>query len=116
MNRYALVLAALSVATAAAQTGDLASEGKAWWAHVQFLADDKLEGRSVGTPGYEKAVDYVEAQFRAIGLKPAGIGGFRQPVKFDSRKLAADQSQIVLVRNGKEEPLVVGQDGSLNAR
>ena len=37
-------------------------------------------------------------------------------MKFDSRKLAADQSQLVLVRDGKEESLVIGQDGSLNAR
>jgi hypothetical protein len=83
---------------------------------VQFLADDALEGRNVGTPGYEKAVNYVEGQFKAMGLKPAGTSGFRQPVKFDSRKLAADQSQLVLVREGKEESLVIGQDGSLNAR
>ncbi len=108
------LVAATCVTTA--QSPDLPSEGKAWWAHVQVLADDTLEGRNVGTPGYEKAVDYVESQFKAIGLKPAGTSGFRQPVKFDSRKLAADQSQLVLVRDGKEEPLVIGQDGSLNAR
>src|SRR5262245_7636449 len=117
MKRISLVLlASFCTATVAAQSGDLAAEGKAWWAHVQFLADDKLEGRNVGTPGYEKAVDYVESQFKAIGLKPAGTAGFRQPVKYDSRKLAADQSQLVLIRDGKEEPLVIGQDGSLNAR
>ena len=68
----------------------LASEGKAWWAHVQVLADDKLEGRNAGTPGYDKAVEYVESQFKAIGLKPAGTSGFRQPVKFENRSLAAD--------------------------
>ena len=110
-----LVVATSLTATTIAQSPDLASEGKAWWAHVQFLADDKLEGRNVGTPGYEQAVDYVESQFKAIGLKPAGTSGFRQPVKFDSRKLAADQS-LVLVRDGKEESLVIGEDGSLNAR
>ena len=111
-----LLVGAFLTATSNAQSPDLLSEGKAWWAHVQFLADDQLEGRNVGTPGYEKAVDYVESQFKAIGLKPAGTSGFRQPVKFDSRKLVADQSQLVLVRDGKEESLVVGQDGSLNAR
>ena len=103
-------------ATVAAQSTDLLSEGKAWWAHIQFLADDALEGRNVGTPGYEKAVDYVESQFRAIGLKPAGTSGFRQPVGFDSRKLAADQTRIALARDGREEPLTVGQDASPNAR
>jgi len=86
-----LIVALCLTATIAAQSPDLLSEGKAWWAHVQFLADDKLEGRNVGTAGYEKAVDYVESQFKAIGLKPAGTSGFRQPVKYDSRKLAADQ-------------------------
>ena len=115
-KRIALIIATCCAATAAAQSPDLLSEGKAWWAHVQFLADDKLEGRNVGTPGYEKAVDYVESQFRAIGLKPAGTAGFRQPVKYDSRKLAADQTRIVLARDGKDEPLMVGQEASLNAR
>ncbi|MEP6783914.1 MAG: M20/M25/M40 family metallo-hydrolase, partial [Acidobacteriota bacterium] len=111
-----LVVATCYGAAVAAQATDLLSEGKAWWAHVQFLADDKLEGRNVGTPGYEKAVDYVESQFKAIGLKPAGTAGFRQPVKYDSRKLAADQSQLVLVRDGKEDALVIGQDAALTAR
>src|SRR6187401_3791021 len=99
MNRLSLLLAALSVAAVSAQSGDLAAEGKAWWAHVQFLADDKLEGRNVGTPGYDKAVDYVEGQFKAIGLKPAGTSGFRQPVKFENRQLVAERSQLTLVRN-----------------
>ena len=58
-KRIALIVATCCVATAAAQSTDLAAEGKAWWAHIQFLADDKLEGRNVGTPGYEKAVEYV---------------------------------------------------------
>jgi hypothetical protein len=112
-----IVLLVVSCAAATtAQSPDLLSEGKAWWAHVQFLADDALEGRNVGTPGYEKAADYVESQFKTIGLKPAGMAGFRQPVKYDSRKLAADQSQLVLVRDGKEEALIIGQDGNLNAR
>ena len=116
MKRIALVLAVSAVSTIAAQSPDLAAEGKAWWAHVQFLADDKLEGRNVGTPGYETAVDYVEGQFRSIGLKPAGAAGFRQPVKYDSRTLAAGETRITLIRDGKEESLAVGQDASLNAR
>ena len=62
LTRVLLLAATCGAATAAAQSSDLLSEGKAWWAHVQFLADDALEGRNVGTPGYEKAVDYVESQ------------------------------------------------------
>jgi hypothetical protein len=111
-----IVLAAATCcgAAIAAQSPDLAAEGKAWWAHVQFLADDKLEGRNVGTPGYEQAAVYVESQFKAIGLKPAGASGFRQPVKFDRRQLT--QTQLALARGGREEALAVPQDAALNAR
>jgi hypothetical protein len=109
-------LLAASVAGAVAQSPDFPAEGKRWWAHVQFLADDALEGRNVGTPGFDKAVEYVESQFRAIGLQPAGTAGFRQPVKLDSRLLVPTQSRLALVRGGKEIALVIGEDASLSAR
>jgi hypothetical protein len=108
--------AGLTAIVAGAQSADLASEGAAWWAHIKFLADDSLEGRNVGTPGFDKALDYVEGQFKAIGLKPAGTSGYRQPLKLDSRTLVPEQSSLALVRNGTEEPLAIGQDATLNAR
>jgi len=108
--------AGLTAIVAGAQSADLASEGAAWWAHIKFLADDSLEGRNVGTPGFDKALDYVEGQFKAIGLKPAGTSGYRQPLKLDSRTLVPEQSSLSLVRNGTEEPLAIGQDATLNAR
>ena len=116
--RTALVFALSStvgIATAAQSPG-LATEGAAWWSHVQYLADDALEGRNVGTPGFEKAVQYVESQYQKIGLKPAGNKGYRQTVDLDSRTLVAEDTKLALVRDGKEEPLAVGQDASLNAR
>ncbi len=112
MKKTHLFLAGLLVVTATAQSPDFAAEGKAWWAHVQVLADDKLEGRNAGTPGYDKAVEYVESQFKAIGLKPAGTSGFRQPIKFENRSFATAPPQLALVRDGKEEILAVGQDAS----
>ena len=117
MKSTHLLLAGFLVVTATAQSPDFAAEGKAWWAHVQVLADDKLEGRNVGTPGYDKAVEYVESQFKALGLKPAGTSGFRQPIKFENRSFASTTPpQLALVRDGKEESLTVGQDATLNAR
>lgn len=59
---------------------DWDSAATGWWSHVQYLADDKLQGRRTGTPGYETAAQYVESQFKAIGLKPAGNQGYRQNV------------------------------------
>jgi len=40
--------------------------------HIRFLADDRLEGREVGTAGARCAAEYLAAQFNYIGLEPAG--------------------------------------------
>src|ERR687893_484916 len=44
-------------------------------AHLEFLADDALEGRRPGTRGGELAAKYIAAQFERLGLKPAGDSG-----------------------------------------
>ncbi len=50
-------------------------------AHMRYLADDALEGRGTGTPGYLMAAEYVARRFEEIGLEPAGEnGGFYQQV------------------------------------
>jgi Zn-dependent M28 family amino/carboxypeptidase len=40
--------------------------------HLEFLADDALEGRAPGTRGGLLAAKYIRAQFERLGLKPAG--------------------------------------------
>ncbi len=50
-------------------------------AHIQFLADDLLEGRGPGTRGDEIAQSYIATQFESYGLKPAAPdGGWIQKV------------------------------------
>jgi Zn-dependent M28 family amino/carboxypeptidase len=44
-------------------------------AHLEFLADDALEGRAPGTRGGEIAAKYIATQFERLGLKPAGDSG-----------------------------------------
>lgn len=51
-------------------------------AHVEFLADDLLEGRDAGTRGYDIAALYVASRFDALGLKPGGSKGWYQPIDF----------------------------------
>lgn len=87
----------------------------AWWSHVQFLADDKLEGRKTGTPGYDKAVAYVEQQFAAAGLKPAGTKGFQQPVALVPTTVDEVKSSLVLKRPEGEVKLELPKDASLYA-
>ncbi len=42
---------------------------------VKTIASDPFEGRGPGTPGEKKTIDYLAAQFRALGLEPAGPHG-----------------------------------------
>ncbi len=91
--------------------------GKAWWAHVQYLADDSMQGRLTGSEEYLKAAAYVVDKFKSYGLQPAGVnGGFYQPVKFDVQRVLADKSSMSLVVDGKTEPLVLGTDAILGSR
>lgn len=47
---------------------------------VATLAADEFEGRSPGTPGGERTVDYLERRFRELGLSPANGNSYRQEV------------------------------------
>jgi hypothetical protein len=89
----------LAAAAAGLSAADYAAEGKLWWAHIQFLADDRLEGRAVGSPGYLKAVQYVQTQFDKLGLQPAGTKGYLQPVRFETRQIT--ESSVELIVDGK---------------
>ena len=99
-------------------TASIAAEKAAedgWLAHVQFLASDELKGRLTGTPEFLRAVEYVEEQCRAIGLKPAGTEGYRQPVGFRRVATDASASSFELVQpDGTATPLTVGSDVLLN--
>jgi Zn-dependent M28 family amino/carboxypeptidase len=63
-----------SAGDAAAQVAR-AVDVKVLRAHVEFLADDGLEGRRPGTRGGELAAKYIATQFQRLGLEPAGASG-----------------------------------------
>jgi len=92
---------------------DWSARGKAWWAHIQYLADDKLEGRGMGTEGFAMAASYVADQFQKAGLQPAGVHGYVQPVEFNVLQLDEVNSSVTLVRNGKSEAIRFGEEGFL---
>ncbi len=91
-------------------------DGKSWWEHVKFLADDKLEGRDTGSRGEREAEKYAVEQLKKAGAEPAGVDGFYQPVGFISRRIVEKDSSLALVRDGKREPLVLGEDALISAR
>ena len=54
--------------------------------HLYIIASAEMEGRDTPSPGLEKAADYIEEQFRSIGITPANNGDYRQhyPIYRDS--------------------------------
>lgn len=49
--------------------------------HIEFLADDNLKGRLVGSKGEKIAYKYIISNMKRYGLKPAGTDGFLQEFK-----------------------------------
>jgi Zn-dependent M28 family amino/carboxypeptidase len=94
--------------SALAAVPDWEALGKRWWAHVQFLADDRLEGRNTGSEGFEKAAHYVTEQFREAGLKPAGEQDYVQTVEFNAMQIDESGSSVELLRDGKAIPVQLG--------
>ncbi len=99
-----------------AKAADAEEAGKRWWAHVRYLADDRLQGRLTGTASYLEAATYVAERFKEYGLEPAGTSGYFQPVRFEVQRVMAAQSSLALVRDGREEPLALGRDALLGSR
>lgn len=118
MRRLASMIALGAAAASAGWSlgADEAPDGRRWWSHVMFLADDALEGRDTGSPGHRKAAEYVAGEFEKLGLEPAGTGGFLQPVALKSRTIDEDRSGLALVRNGIEVPLKLGEDAVISLR
>ncbi|MBL8861830.1 MAG: M28 family peptidase [Planctomycetes bacterium] len=80
-------------------------------AHVRFLASDELGGRVTGTPGCERAAEYIAAVLRAQGAAPAGDGGtFFQDVALERVRLAAAPRLTFIAADGVRTELAHGTD------
>jgi Zn-dependent M28 family amino/carboxypeptidase len=80
MTRLLLALSVLAAPLAAQQVSDAtraarAVDGTVMQAHLEFLANDLLEGRRPGTRGGELAALYLKTQFERLHLEPAGDSG-----------------------------------------
>jgi hypothetical protein len=84
--------------------------------HMRFLADDKLEGRGLGSAGYEEALNYVETNVKSYGLAPAGeSGGYRQRVPLRNSVVVEDKSSMAVRTPAGKKSLTYGKDYLLGA-
>ncbi len=89
--------------------------GKAWWAHIEYLADDKLEGRNVGSKGYDVAANYVVSQFEKAGLAPGVGSSYSQPVEFAKLTLNEQASSLALIYDKSATPVKLGDEALLGS-
>ncbi|HEY0685380.1 MAG TPA: M28 family metallopeptidase [Steroidobacter sp.] len=77
---------------------------------VRVLASDEFEGRSPGTAGETKTIDYLVRKFQGLGLEPGGEhGGWTQDVPLLRTQLQQPRT-LQLTINGKARPLTQTKD------
>ena len=113
--RRTLTLSLLFVFVLGAAEPDWVAAGKAWWAHIEFLADDKLEGRNVGSKGYDLAAEYVVSQFEQAGLAPGVGSSYSQPVEFAKLTLNEPASSLALIYDKTATPVKLGDEALLGS-
>lgn len=83
--------------------------------HVRVLASDEFEGRAPGTPGEDKTVEYLKAQFERIGLKPGNGDSYFQTVPM--METTADEATTMSIDvKGKPHTLAFGTDMVIGTR
>ena len=81
--------------------------------HIEFLADDALEGRMTGSAGAKRAAEHIATQFEDLNLKPFSdegsyLRGFGQEFEFTAgRRIIPEENQFHITRqvHGTEQGL-----------
>ncbi len=82
---------------------------------VKTLSSDAFEGRGPGTPGEQKSVDYIKAQFERIGLQPGNDGSWFQVVPM-TETTADESTELHIDVKGKPHDLKFGSDMVIGTR
>lgn len=80
----AVVQPAVETASATAEIEAMLHE------HIAVLASDEFEGRAPATPGEEKTINYLQAEFEALGVGPGNGDSYFQGVSVTEITTASD--------------------------
>jgi hypothetical protein len=67
--------------------------------HIRMLASDSFQGRKPFTVGETRTVDYLQNQFRALGLQPGNGDSYMQEVPMVS--ITVDPDSVMKVKSAK---------------
>lgn len=101
MRGLMAVCAALSLTGCVSGRVELDSQTAAWWRTTQALSGDAMEGRDIGSAGYDRAADYVADRFAAAHLAPAGDNGsYFQRINFTETEVVSAGANITVTHQG----------------
>jgi len=79
--------------------------------HIRYLASDELKGRMSGTPGAEKAAEYVSSEFRKAGLKNFGDdNSYLQDFSFTKDVTLGSRNSLEIITNNERQEYESGED------
>ena len=81
----------------------LGEETISWYQHVMTLSNPYFEGRAPGSPGIERAADYLAYWLDRSGLEPAFAGAFRQTFDLPLRSPEVIGSRLAIGEQGLRE-------------
>jgi Zn-dependent M28 family amino/carboxypeptidase len=70
--------------------------------HIEYLADDKLQGRRAGSEGEELAMKYIMDQFKEIGISPKGTEYYSQSFEIKEGKKIGTAALFTINNNSLE--------------
>ena len=106
---FAATLALFALFALTACSRQLSPSAASWWAHVEALSTDEMEGRNTGSEGYRKAAEYVAGQFAKYGVEPGNGATYFHSVGFIARTVREDECVLELIEeNGTAEELTLG--------
>lgn len=74
--------------------------------HVQYLADDQLEGRLTGSKGEELAMQYLVQQYQQMGIEAKGTNGYVQEFEIKEGKQMDAATRLVV----EDQTLTIRKD------
>lgn len=77
---------------------------------IKTLAAPDMEGRGAGTKGISRAAHYIERQFKALGLEPAGNHSFDQPFTVTTGAKLKGKNDLIVHIGTAEKKLKLGED------
>ncbi len=106
---------AAGAASAASHAFDATINAADFAEHVRQLASDDFGGRAPGTPGEEKTVEYIKAQFARIGLQPGNGSDWFQTVPM-TETTADESASLKIDIGGVAQELKFGTDMVIGTR